>query len=313
MNSMLLLEAIGQLDEDLLERSENASRKKNTVRRVIRWTAFAACLCVVFAWGSQFLSLGSKKADLSNGENAPMENPQAVKPMEKPGENEAGYDSILFDVSYIRVQGGMDKASQVSVINSSDELDAYVENSELITAMQKYDAGFFAEKQLIVLQLEEKDKGMAPKITNIVRNPQQETVVVNIYWEPSQQAEESAYWHICIEVQKGLAVTETVKLQHHLTVAEPTKDLSQVPGAILHIVDIWDATQREQIECIRTEEKFYEDETTEYYFPVTKSQYIMVMNSIGKITDVVTALNTGRIMIADLDYNGIEYYTKPKR
>ncbi len=311
MNSMLLLEAIGQLDEDLLERSENASGKKKTVRRVIQWTALAACLCVVFAWGSQFLALGSKEAELSNGENAPMENPQSVKPMDKP--EESGSEAVCFDAFYTRMDGAEEIAPQISVINSTDELNTYLETKDPIPALEKYDAAFFGEKQLIVLNLEEKEKGTAPKVTDIVRDPQLETVVVHVHWESAQQTEESAYWHICIEVPKGFATSETVKLQHYVIVEEPTKDLSQVPGAILHIVDIWDETQHEQIDCVQKEEKFYEDETAEYFFPVTKSQHIKVMNSIGQIMDVVTALETENITIEDLDAYGIEYCTKPKR
>lgn len=220
MNSMLLLEAIGQLDEDLLERSENASGKKNTVRRVIQWTALAACICIVFAWGSQFLSMGSKKADLSNGENGLMEeNPQSVKPMDKPAESVT--DAVLFDAFYTRMDGTAESIPQISVINSSDELNTYLETKDQTSTMEKYVAAFFAEKQLIVLNLEEKDKGTAPKIIDIVRDPQLETVVVNVRWEYTPQTEENAYWHICIEVPKGFAAPETVKLRHHVIVEEP--------------------------------------------------------------------------------------------
>ena len=59
-------------------------------------------------------------------------------------------------------------------------------------------------------------------------------------------------------------------------------------------------------------ELFYEDETNEYYFSCIKSQYIMVMDSTGRTTDVVTALNEGLITIEDLDYYGIEYFAVPK-
>lgn len=221
MNSMLLLKAIGQLDEDLLERSEKASGKKNTVRRILQWTALAASLCVVLTWGSQFLSLGSKKADLSNGENVLQDKPEAVKPMENPAESEIDYDMVHFDASYIRMDGETASTPQISVISSSDELDSYVANSKLITTMQKYDAAFFEEKQLILLMIEEKDKGMVPKITKIIRDPQQDVLIVRIHWESAQQAEESAYWNICIEVQKGLAKQEMIKLQQYVTVAEP--------------------------------------------------------------------------------------------
>ena len=94
---------------------------------------------------------------------------------------------------------------------------------------------------------------------------------------------------------------------------EETKDLSsEIPGAVVHVVDIWDQTTREQIACASALEKFWEDETNEYYFECIKSQYIIVMDSTGRTVDVVTALNEGLITIETLDNYGIKYDTKPK-
>ena len=94
---------------------------------------------------------------------------------------------------------------------------------------------------------------------------------------------------------------------------ETTQDLSEVPGAVVHVVDIWDRTKEEQLVCAEAEEKFWEDETNEYYFACIKSQYIIVMDSTGKTVDVVTALNEGLITIETLDSYGIKYDTRPKR
>ena len=91
-----------------------------------------------------------------------------------------------------------------------------------------------------------------------------------------------------------------------------TEDLSEIPGRTTHVVDIWDQTTREQIACASALEKFWEDETNEYYFGCIKSHYIMVMDSTGRIVDVVTALEEGLINIETLDSYGIKYDTKPK-
>lgn len=93
---------------------------------------------------------------------------------------------------------------------------------------------------------------------------------------------------------------------------ETTQDLSEVPGAVVHVVDIWDRTKEEQLVCADAEEKFWEDETTEYYFSCIKSHYIMVMDSTGRTIDVVTALKEGLITIENLDSYGIEYHSEPK-
>ena len=84
------------------------------------------------------------------------------------------------------------------------------------------------------------------------------------------------------------------------------------PGASVHVVDVWDETMREQIACASAEEKFWEDETNEYYFGCIKSHYIMVMDSTGRIIDVVTALEEGLITIETLDHFGIGYTKQPK-
>ena len=101
-----------------------------------------------------------------------------------------------------------------------------------------------------------------------------------------------------------------------ITNAEPVQDetdYSERPGATRFIIGIWDKTEQEQIACVEIEEKFYEDETTEYYFNVVKSQHIFVSYNNANSEDIVTALKSGRATIADLDFYGIEYHTKPKK
>ena len=110
---------------------------------------------------------------------------------------------------------------------------------------------------------------------------------------------------------KESAATETIDNLNN-AVGE-TEDLSEIPGAVVHVVDIWDQTAREEIACDTAEEKFWEDETNEYYFSCIKSRYIIVMDSTGKTVDVVTALSEGLITIKTLDSYGIKYDTRPKR
>lgn len=92
--------------------------------------------------------------------------------------------------------------------------------------------------------------------------------------------------------------------------AEPD---SEIPGATRFIVEIWDRAEEDQLACAEAVEKFYEDETTEYYFSCIKSHHIIVMDNTGKTVDIVTALQEGFATIADLDYYGIGYFTEPKR
>lgn len=94
---------------------------------------------------------------------------------------------------------------------------------------------------------------------------------------------------------------------------ETTEDLSEIPGGTRFIIEIRDRTEEEELVCAEAEELFYEDETTEYYFNVIKSHYIIVTYNNGNSEDIVTALNAGRATIADLDEFGIEYHTEPKK
>ena len=78
------------------------------------------------------------------------------------------------------------------------------------------------------------------------------------------------------------------------------------------IVEIRDREKEEGLPCDTALEKFYEDESNEYYFSVIKSQYVVVTYNDGSSEDIVTALNADRITIADLDKFNIEYRIEPK-
>lgn len=88
---------------------------------------------------------------------------------------------------------------------------------------------------------------------------------------------------------------------------------NEIPGATTFLVDIWDRTKEEQLDCADAIEKFYEDDTNEYYFSCVKSHYIIVMDNTGRTVDIVTALHEGLATIADLDSHGIAYYREPKK
>lgn len=106
-----------------------------------------------------------------------------------------------------------------------------------------------------------------------------------------------------------IAKVHRVEIETSTSNTEPD---SEIPGATTFIVDIWDRAKEEQLDCDDALEKFYEDETTEYYFSCIKSHYIMVMDNTGRTVDIITALNEGLASIADLDYYGIKYLTEPR-
>ncbi|MBQ9858920.1 MAG: hypothetical protein IJO77_07970 [Oscillospiraceae bacterium] len=75
----------------------------------------------------------------------------------------------------------------------------------------------------------------------------------------------------------------TEEARHKLQFPEnDEEDLSEIPGAVLQVVDIYDRAEEKQLPCDEALELFYEDETNEYYFSCIKSHYIMVMDSTGR-------------------------------
>ena len=131
--------------------------------------------------------------------------------------------------------------------------------------------------------------------------------------------EKNAWFKIGVAIQNpsnhDIAVAievEDVELRIAASIQDETDD-NERPGATRFIIGIWDKTEQDQIVCAEVEEKFYEDETTEYYFNVVKSQHIFVSYNNANSEDIVTALKSGRATIEDLDFYGIEYHTKPKK
>ena len=87
---------------------------------------------------------------------------------------------------------------------------------------------------------------------------------------------------------------------------------NEVPGDALFIVEIRDREKEEHLNCAEAEELFFEDDEYEYYFSVIKSHYVIVTYNDANSEDIITALNSGRATIADLDEFDIEYTIKPK-
>ena len=78
------------------------------------------------------------------------------------------------------------------------------------------------------------------------------------------------------------------------------------------ITDIVDPTKDENFAYDTAVEKFFEDENNEYLFSGIYSQYVVVHYADGTTEDVVTALNSGRATLADLDRFGIRYWAESK-
>ena len=111
-------------------------------------------------------------------------------------------------------------------------------------------------------------------------------------------------------------VVKVHRVEIEATVPDSNPDTapdSEIPGATVFLVEIWDRAKEEQLPCDEAVEKFYEDESFEYYFSCIKSQYVIAMDNTGRTVDIVTALKEGLATVADLDRFGIHYWAEPKR
>ena len=78
------------------------------------------------------------------------------------------------------------------------------------------------------------------------------------------------------------------------------------------IINIIDPTEDEDFSYPEAVEKFFEDKNNEYFFSGIYSQYVTVQYADGTCEDIVTALNSGRATLADLDRFGIRYWAESK-
>lgn len=77
------------------------------------------------------------------------------------------------------------------------------------------------------------------------------------------------------------------------------------------VVSIVDTTKTSDIGYDTALEKFYENETTQYYFDGIKSEYIIVKYSNGTEKNIKEAFENGDVAISDLDKFDIDYITTP--
>ena len=78
------------------------------------------------------------------------------------------------------------------------------------------------------------------------------------------------------------------------------------------IIDIVDPTKGRNFSYDSAIEKIFEDEQHDYFFGGTYSEHVIVHYADGSTEDIVSALNSGRASIADLDRFEINYWTAPK-
>ena len=222
-SSLLLLDAIGYLDEELLERSE----KKQAAKKYtwVGWTALAACVCLVCAgaWGIVNPVKSNDNAALETIHTANMIPTLIFK---NPGEicdYSYGYSENItekiyeFDARFI-ISGYTQNANASSAfaINNRNQLEELIasNNVPFLTDFEKeylkYNDAFFEEKQLIIVALEGDSSSVSYKVANIFRT--QESWVANIERNyPECITSDLVCWNVLIEVEAG-SITENDRI-----------------------------------------------------------------------------------------------------
>ena len=142
--------------------------------------------------------------------------------------------------------------------------------------------------------------------------------IVQIYWGTNEWIYDTRNdfdgWLIPLENQVNLMVmTLQKKLDGGYIVLSNLPVEPEVPAdPVPHITNIRDRSKEENLPVAEALERFFSDVDNNYYFPGIKSQYITVYYSDGTSENIITALQTERATIADLDTFGIKYITNPR-
>lgn len=217
-SSMLLLEAIGYLDEDLLERSEKKQEPKKYIW--VGWTALAACVCLVFAgaWG---IFNPVKTNDGAAPEAMHPANTITDLDIKEPGEMIQHFEDFsgaitdkvygALAVRFIRT-GGISRKDPppAAAVNSRQQLEEYIAANDVIFAStnfaeecRKYDDAFFEEAQLIILALDGVSSSVSHELVDITDMQNAWNVRIGRYY-PKKITKDIVFWHVLIEVEAGL-------------------------------------------------------------------------------------------------------------
>ena len=142
--------------------------------------------------------------------------------------------------------------------------------------------------------------------------------VYGCFWKVNDNASVTVlYYDAEIDNIRYIAVTEPEDKETDSLTTETTAldDITQTSiiesdKDALAIVNIIDRTKTERLPYDMAEEKFFEDGDNEYYFSGFYSRYVIVHYGDGSQEDIVTALNTGKAIISDLDKFGVSYTVK---
>lgn len=211
MNAMLLFEAIGCLDDELLEKSEKDIPRKYTTH-IVKWAALAACVCIICMAAMGMLA--PKKSE----DNA-MESIREPNDMKNDGfltedvtESVDESSTILYNTKYFRINDQVAEQFTTKIVRNTNELTSYIaennaclEDSDFIEECAKYDQSFFEKKQLLLLQITENSGSIQINASGNWEFTDDGRVwrVDLVRYVPAEGTDDMAYWLIAMELDAG--------------------------------------------------------------------------------------------------------------
>lgn len=223
MSAKELLEGMCYVNERFVDEAEHQTIQKQPAHPWMRLIPVAACLCIlvvgaVSLWDMLPFHSGST-------ESMTEDNEFQQESINAPGSAVGGDpQSWVYQKQYIRTNGGKENVEYpfCVIIRSKEELNRYYEEYKdiydlerretvyadssigFLDACDQYDDAFFAQRDLIILVLEEGSGSVRHEIQGIRPYYDNSWQLIGRRIVPEVCTDDMAQWHILIEIDKNL-------------------------------------------------------------------------------------------------------------
>lgn len=222
MSAKELLEGMCYVDERFVDEAEHQTVQMNASHPWMRLLPVAACLCILIVGA---VSLWDFLPSLTGStESITEDNELQQENINAPGAAEGDPQSWVYQKQYIRTNGGDENRSYpfYKIIRSREELNRYYEEHKdiydlerretvyadssigFLDACDRYDDAFFAQRDLIILVLEEGSGSIRHEIQGVRPYYDNSWQLVGRRIVPEVCTDDMAQWHILIETDKNL-------------------------------------------------------------------------------------------------------------
>ena len=219
MSAKELLEGMCYVDERFVDEAEHQTLQKNHTYLWKRLIQVAACLCILIVGAA---ALWDRLPSLGSSTESAREDQEET--VNHPGAGPADPQSWYYQTQYIRTNGGAENVEYpyYEIIRSKEALSRYYEENRenydlerretvyadtsigFLDACDKYDDAYFADKDLIILVLEEGSGSIRHEIQGIRPWYEGSWLLTGRRIVPEIGTDDMAQWHLLIEIDKNL-------------------------------------------------------------------------------------------------------------